>query len=381
MPKKAEAGKKRVASSTSTVHTPPCSDMDEEDKYASGVEGNENEGANVNVSEAQKSKDDEEGIKGFSPAGRRKKNFICAGGVKTCGQRIAANMDSIRCDACGSWFHPRCQGLKQDAFNAVVKHELTWLCITCKPNLLTYVEMGKQIDSSLKESEERIMKALGELKDSHIREELGKRMNCMEEKVVSKINEQQAHMESTLEKQTRVVEAVPKVTTELRHSAEELKKFMSDSKDKEIREKNIILHNIPESQADDPNERKKYDVEMFEKVASTLVGNQCSVEFDKIIRLGKKTEKLGDDRMIDKPRPRLLLVKMKDPESVNLLIRRRTQLRNEGFPNVYLTRDLTPEERSLQKKLKEELERKGKSTHVIFRGRVIPRRQEDITKQ
>ena len=56
-----------------------------------------------------------------------------------------------------------------------------------------------------------------------------------------------------------------------------------------------------------------------------------------------------------------------------MLMKRRTQLKDVGFPNVYLTKDLSPEEREAQKKLRQELEEKGKETHKIFRGKVLPR--------
>ena len=97
--------------------------------------------------------------------------------------------------------------------------------------------MGKRIDASLKESEKRIMKALDDRKDNEMKEQLEKKMANMEENVVGKINAQQECMTTTLEKQSKVVEVVPKVTMELKHSTEELKKFMLDSQNKEVREK------------------------------------------------------------------------------------------------------------------------------------------------
>ena len=51
----------------------------------------------------------------------------------------------------------------------------------------------------------------------------------------------------------------------------------------------------------------------------------------------------------------------------------RTILRDVGFSNIYFTKDLSFEERLEQKKLREELNSKGKDTNKIFRGKVIPR--------
>ena len=48
-------------------------------------------------------------------------------------------------------------------------------------------------------------------------------------------------------------------------------------------------------------------------------------------------------------------------------------MKDVGFQNVYLTRDMTPEEREQQKKLREELQKIGKDTHKNFQGKIVPR--------
>ena len=69
-----------------------------------------------------------------------------------------------------------------------------------------------------------------------------------------------------------------------------------------------------------------------------------------------------------------MLVGLKKKEDVDMLIKERWNLSKVGFSNIYITRDLTPEQREEQKKLREELASKGKDTHRIFRGRVVPRK-------
>ena len=64
---------------------------------------------------------------------------------------------------------------------------------------------------------------------------------------------------------------------------------------------------------------------------------------------------------------------LKLKENVDELFKRRMKLKDVGFVNIYISRDLPREERELQKKLRMELAEKGKETHVIFRGRVVPR--------
>ena len=59
-------------------------------------------------------------IQGFSPCGKTKKHkFICSGGVKDCGTKISSGEDSVMCNMCWQWFHPKCQGLSTEAFRAL----------------------------------------------------------------------------------------------------------------------------------------------------------------------------------------------------------------------------------------------------------------------
>ena len=109
----------------------------------------------------------------------------------------------------------------------------------------------------------------------------------------------------------------------------------------------------------------------FQGVLSGLLGNNAKVETSQIFRLGKKQGPQEQDSTMEQ-KPRLMMLKLKDKENVNELIKRRTQLKEVGFPNVYLTRDLSPEERAIEKKLRDELKLKGKVTHKIFRGKIVP---------
>ena len=180
-------------------------------------------------------------------------------------------------------------------------------------------------------------------------------------------------MESAMKEQKEAVQAVPRCTEELKNSVHEIKRFVV-SQDKEDRECNIILHNIPESTSQDPLVRKKYDSDSFQGVVAALLGSETKVETTQIFRLGKKlmTQEQGGGSEADQ-KPRLMMIKLKDREKVNQLIKRRTLLKEAGYSNVYLTKDVSPEERAAQKKLHEELRFKGKETHRIFWGKVVPR--------
>ena len=75
-------------------------------------------------------------------------------------------------------------------------------------------------------------------------------------------------------------------------------------------------------------------------------------------------------------RPRLLLVRLEKKEHADLLLKMRFSLREAGFVNIYIDEDLPREEREKERLLRQELKEKGKDTHVIFRGRVVPRHEQ-----
>ena len=71
---------------------------------------------------------------------------------------------------------------------------------------------------------------------------------------------------------------------------------------------------------------------MFRKVVASLI-EQEHVQVDKIFRLGKQETATQDPSGV---KPCLMMMKRKEKEHVNMLIKRRTELKDVGFPNVYL---------------------------------------------
>lgn len=156
--------------------------------------------------------------------------------------------------------------------------------------------------------------------------------------------------------------------TKFGESSTELKKTVQE---KNIdRSKNLIIHNIPESDSADPKVRTDHDLKELTKIVHSLCGEGDAAKIARSFRLNRRQH--AESHEIDR-RPRLLLVKLETAEDAESLLMKRFGLRDAGYPNVYITRDLSKEEREKQWKLREELKKKGRDTHKIFRGRVIPR--------
>ena len=103
---------------------------------------NEESDGGIRASEGEETNGKEK--KGWSPARKsRKTRYTCKGGQKVCGLSITSKEDSIMCDACKEWFHPKCQGLSVEAFIALSEYDFLWLCMVCRPKVTTLLDMGK----------------------------------------------------------------------------------------------------------------------------------------------------------------------------------------------------------------------------------------------
>ena len=322
-------------------------------------------------------------------AQKRSEKFVCRGSIKkVCGINIKDDQNSILCDACELWFHPKCQGLSGKAFEAIAEYQLLWLCDSCKEKLQETLSIRKQIeqklalvDKDLRMEQETLDRKLGTKIEEglkHIEETVNKKIDSHMKAVEETLKSQEQIMESSAKVQAeekrsyadmaKEIKDIPKYTEKLRESADNLfTNFMEHKQDKERRENNLILHNVTESLEEDPKLRKSHDSAQFGEVISALLGDidRPTIEIEKIYRLGKKKDK--DEK------PRLLLVRLKSKEHVNMLLKKRKMLRQNapGLGPVFLTADLTPDERKREHELKQELEEKGKETHRVFRGKVV----------
>lgn len=275
---------------------------------------------------------------------KKGKKFICEGGHgKKCGKTLGKRETSIQCEGCEEWFHPNCQGLSMDAFKAIGLHNLFWVCQTCQRNFKDARNLDRVV-ARVEQAEKNIIETITRDSNKTVAErDLEGKIASMETKVVEKLSEQ---------KQAII------------QSSDTIKKAMKENK--EDREMNIIIHNVPESDAPEAEVRKESDLFQFQEMARALCGEDVHIEVEKAFRLGKKEGSV---------KPRLLLVRLKKMAQLESLYRKRFKLTDVGFKNRYITRDLTPEERTKQKELREELKAKGKDTHKIFRNKVVPRGQ------
>ena len=154
-------------------------------------------------------------------------------------------------------------------------------------------------------------------------------------------------------------------------TSETLKKTVQDQERIAERSNNLIVHGLVEDEKKNAVQQKEDDKKKIKEIAKTMCGDGAEFTISEVIRLRRKPE--GQNSKNGKPS--LLLVKFERKEDANKLFQKRMGLKDAGYPNIYVNRDLSKEEREKQYKLREELKKKGRETHKIFWGKVVPRDQ------
>ena len=90
---------------------------------------------------------------------------------------------------------------------------------------------------------------------------------------------------------------------------------------------NVLVHNVPESEKKDEDDRKREDVDKFKEIAKALGVKQVEVQM--LVRLRRKSatgEKESGKEEKDKQKPRIMLVKLTTSDNDSLLYNRRFNL-------------------------------------------------------
>ena len=335
--------------------TPILSGKDKEERDS----GSESEGeSNTDIwNQAQKKK----------KTGKKDATYECKGGQKPCGSTLTDKDESIQCDGCHSWYHPKCQGISPEKFKAIGKYKMFWLCQNCETKFSHLMNLETRIEARIVESENRILQALKSMQSAKSMEgQLGKKLQEMEKNVVEKIQEQHGAVTSALGKQNEVVEATQKTYAEMAQTMQGRKtehaiveqlggKFdevLKEREDIEKRKLNLVIHGLPETSRDG---RKVEDPEAFSALCTELLKIE-DVGVESMVRLGPKTPPKGKktgESANERPWIRPLKVKLKDSISKYKILRAAPELKDiEQL--IYITPDKTPKQREEEKNLREQ---------------------------
>ena len=264
------------------------------------------------------------------------------GGVECClkcHDKVLDNDKAVLCQSCEGWIHQNCANISAQEYRMMKRSSsnLMWFCNDCH---LKVSASGSVKNSCVGGNESSVVA-----------------MQSLISELVKKIDALTSHV-MMLEKNK--VEDLDSLVEE------KVKKYMDESKDQAERERNVILHNVPESESDEVKDRIAHDFEQTKSILQHL-DVPDAVIIDKPVRLGKR----GSDK------PRLMRVSFADKNVKKSVVSHAAKLRessSNAFRKVYVTPDLTYQQRQANRKLREELQRRresGESNLKISRGQIV----------
>lgn len=329
-----------------------------------------------------------------------------------CEREIRENSASIACSMCLSWFHRGCTGLSRSDFSKhsadwKKSHKHSWNCEDCEVrklalgaprrslginsssssatigasknnkqairnapvarvnsndapeyNLYLYQNRISELQKKSNVNNKDVLLLLGQMfetiidQNSYIKKVLGDISTDQQSKIDQLQSEVDDIRHEITQLRTHSQRPSTLVAEENMHTVIQKESILSEIQDRNIRSKNLIVHNVSESESIDNMERINYDKIQFTKVLEQLQLDQ-NVVF-KVTRIGKK---------LNKPRP--MRIVLPDSNFAAECLKRKKKLDRSG-PSV--SADLTIMQRQELRKLYEEINHRkenGEASLVI----------------
>lgn len=231
--------------------------------------------------------------------------------------------DSIECGKCVNWCHKRCSNLTNAEYDILSRgnKQMSWTCKKCLR------QKNKKSDS---------------LERSRLEIKMDKVLDLFGDFAERLLKLEEEKVESSKNIEEKIVNEVDK----------KVKEAFEEENEKRRRRPNIMVVNVPESKADDMEQRQKDDIEATAAILDKVMGEKVNRgEFKDPIRLG--------DRIIGKKsKPRLLKITVANEDFRKKVFKNARKV-NDGVTDkkkmVFINPDRTQKERDDYKKLKEKL--------------------------
>ena len=190
-----------------------------------------------------------------------------------------------------------------------------------------------------------ILKQLGPIREKV--EENSQRISVLEGKVRKNSEEMEAKVKEEIE--TNVAETIE----------EKVKNAWETEKDRAVRAKNVLLANVPESEAGQGEERKKDDENMVNALFTNALKIDANDTRGKIVSVGRLGKKEGDNA---NRAPRVMKVVLDQKSTAQRVFRAAPKLRennDDEIGKIKIFRDLNQEDRNRRKILVDEVKHKN----------------------
>ena len=334
-------------------------------------------------------------------------DWCCAGCKQSWPESDKNKPELLGCCSCKGWFCRNCSKLKKADISVLGRNDIFWACGNCTTkvtllldnspsptvqedelkrltdtiaqqlkNLETKFEnkIEQTIKDEIPKAVEKCMNQVSEKVDSSVACHMGKMEDGVSNKVGKCLEQVQEGVTASVEeKWTEVVGRKKKkaskdenddgtLTTVVKRALLEQK---TDEINRESRMKNFIVHRLPESTKDTPDERRKEENDKIKELLDTLGIQQTPA---KLIRLGKYVEQKEGEKEICRP----LKVKMHTSEAQENVMANVKKLNEapQHIKNLSISYDMTSDERALvREKVEEAKEKTRQSKNWIYKVR------------
>ena len=305
-------------------------------------------------------------------------------GCGKCSKDFRRSEKGMQCEICESWWHIKCIGMSDETYKYLKKEEckdLHWFCTGCSNDAINNLKMLMNLHSK----QEKITTEMVTLKSSV--QELEIKVN----NINIKVNKQDREMEGMLKKMNEVgskletaLDAISKMkegnesitqiagtetsTIEVTKLVEQkITEIRNEQEDKRQRENKMIFFGIKEDGNLEAKQRAAEDrvilIELFEIM-------KTKEEILSITRLGRKKE--GSCRPV-------LVEVQNEKMKWNIIGRAKLLRESKKGEGIYITPDLTVQERKDALELRNELKNKREESKknedgrgwIIKKGRVV----------
>jgi len=323
-----------------------------------------------------------------------------------CGDIIGDDSKALQCERCveETWKCSSCLGISDELYDELItssKNCLHWFCSICEEYVFDNLSMnGEKIAETLSNLTDKTSGIEQHLNANFakIEQQLMDRINVVEQLLERKASSdlvQWQSMEGRLQKLEEKPSIIEESQERIELKVDQLKNNMNEpmvqavqgvlqgalqqDKEEEMeierRKKNVIVHGVSESNADNPEQRVDEDLTLLAAMFHEVGVEEIKVE--NVVRLEKKNSDPAQH-------PRPMKVVLDTAEWKVQLLRKAKNLRlkqDGGWERVFIHQDLTPRQREARKPLVAELKQRkanGESNLIIFNGKVVQKRASQL---
>ncbi|MCY3929439.1 MAG: hypothetical protein OXG81_14325, partial [Acidobacteria bacterium] len=276
----------------------------------------------------------------------------------SCGKDVEDN--GIECQWCCCWEHRSCAGLTVGEYNmlSTSSAKIMFFCTLCYSKVPFALKVKQETTHGYDALDSRLKVIEKQLVDS-----LQKYESCLNQFVSNQQDTVMVDIEETSDDNQSNVITLKSPIENLASS------IIKEQNEKEKRQMNLVLYNIPESVQEEAHIRKQEDIVKVSSLLDSYLGVKVSI--NNAIRIGKRKEK-----------PRLLKITVGSLQEKNMILRNKIKLREQKNPEnirkIFINVDLTPLEQRRNRQLRDKLKEMNKNTnrYIIKNGAIVQRKSQ-----